>query len=77
MKYIAILLTKIYKMIPGTWHNYCIYKPTCSDYAIGVLEEFGFVKGSILAIKRIARCNRFNKGGYDPIPLKGERNGKS
>ena len=42
MKYVAIFFIKLYQKIPGNWHNYCKYKPTCSDYAIGVFNEFGF-----------------------------------
>ena len=70
MKYILIFLIKIYKKIPGPWHHYCKYQPTCSDYAIGCLSEFGFIKGSALSIKRILRCNPRSIGGYDPIPIK-------
>lgn len=69
MKYILIYLIRLYQKIPGNWHNYCKFQPTCSDYAIGVLREFGFIKGTYLAIKRILRCNPHSKGGYDPIPL--------
>lgn len=71
MKCILIFLIRFYKRIPGKWHGYCKFQPTCSDYAIGVLEKFGFFRGSYLAIKRIIKCNRFAKGGYDPIPLRG------
>ena len=70
MKYVLVYLIRIYQHIPGTWHEYCKFKPTCSEYAIGVLLEFGFFKGTYLSIKRILRCNRFSSGGYDPIPLK-------
>lgn len=74
MKYVAIFLIRIYQKIPGPWHDYCRYKPTCSNYAIGVFREFGFVKGFYLTVKRLGRCNCFHKGGYDPIPLKGVDN---
>ena len=78
MKHVLIFLIRIYQKIPGPWHNYCKHLPTCSNYAIGVLEGHGFFKGIYLSIKRIIRCNRFNKGGYDPIPLKGgDNDGKS
>ena len=77
MKYIVIFLIKGYQRIPLSWHNYCKYKPTCSEYAIGVLEEWGFIKGMYLAIKRIIRCNPHSKGGYDPIPLKEVTNEKN
>jgi len=70
MKYVLIFLIKVYQKIPGPWHSYCKHLPTCSDYAIGVLYEFGFIKGTYLSIKRILKCNHWNKGGYDPIPLK-------
>ena len=70
MKYVLIYLIKIYQKIPGSWHNNCKFQPTCSNYAIGVLNEFSFFKGTWLMIKRIFRCNPWNKGGYDPIPCK-------
>lgn len=73
MRYIAIFIIKIYKKIPGPWHRYCKFQPTCSDYAIGCFREFGFIKGLSLSIKRIIRCNPKSIGGYDPIPIKGEK----
>ena len=69
MKYVLICLIKIYQKIPGPWHSCCKHQPTCSNYAIGVLMEFGFFKGSYLMIKRIFKCNPWCKGGYDPIPI--------
>ena len=73
MKYILIFLIKIYQKIPGPWHGYCKFQPTCSNYAIGVLTEFGFFKGTYLMIKRILRCNPWSNGGYDPIPYGNKR----
>ena len=70
MKHIAIFFIRLYKKIPGPWHHYCKFQPTCSDYAIGVFNEFGFFKGFLLSFKRIIRCNPRSNGGYDPIPLK-------
>jgi len=35
----------------------CRFSPTCSQYAIEAIEEFGILKGSILAIKRISKCH--------------------
>ena len=70
MKYVLIYLIRIYQRIPGSWHNNCKFQPTCSNYAIGVLEELGFIKGSFLMIFRILRCSPFSKGGYDPVPVK-------
>ncbi|MBQ2296044.1 MAG: membrane protein insertion efficiency factor YidD, partial [Clostridia bacterium] len=47
--------------------------PTCSNYAIEALEIHGAIKGSLLTIYRIFRCNPLFKGGYDPVPPKKER----
>ena len=77
MKYVAIFIIKLYKKIPGPWHRYCKYQPTCSDYAIGCFKEHGFIRGLSLSIKRVLKCNPKSAGGYDPIPLKGENNDKN
>ena len=45
----------------------CKYNPTCSEYTKQAIEKYGAVKGIILGIKRILRCNPFSKGGYDPL----------
>ena len=45
----------------------CKYYPTCSEYTKQAIEKYGALKGSILGIKRILRCNPFSKGGYDPL----------
>lgn len=74
MKYVMIWLIRGYQKIPGWWHSYCKFKPSCSEYAIGVLQEYGFFKGMSLTVKRIMRCNCFSRGGYDPIPVKRGKN---
>ena len=45
----------------------CKFIPTCSNYGIDAISKYGSIKGSILTIKRILRCNPLSKGGYDPI----------
>ena len=67
MKTILIKIIKIYQKIPGPWHNHCRFYPTCSNYAIEAIETHGSIKGSIMAIKRILRCNPLGKYGYDPV----------
>ena len=66
MKYILIGLIKVYQMLPFSSHNRCKYIPTCSNYAIDALINYGAFRGSLLSIKRICKCNPFSKGGFDP-----------
>ena len=49
------------------------YLPTCSQYAVEAFTKRGFFVGMILTVSRIARCNPFCAGGYDPVPEKGLR----
>lgn len=56
------------KYISGLKSTKCPYFPSCSQYGYEAIEKYGPIKGSILAIWRILRCNPFSKGGYDPVP---------
>jgi putative membrane protein insertion efficiency factor len=46
----------------------CRFYPSCSQYALQAVEEHGAWRGSLLALRRLARCHPFNPGGYDPVP---------
>ncbi len=50
----------------------CRFDPTCSQYALTAVREWGIIIGSVLAVIRIIRCNPFSKGGYDPVVTKKE-----
>lgn len=45
----------------------CKFYPSCSEYTRQAIKKYGALKGSILGIKRILKCNPFSKGGYDPV----------
>lgn len=70
MKKILISLIKKYQKIPFNSHTKCKYVPTCSNYAIAVINDFGVIIGTMLSIKRIIKCNPFSKGGIDLPPIK-------
>jgi putative membrane protein insertion efficiency factor len=46
----------------------CLYRPTCSEYAYVSFVRFGALRGSWLALKRVARCHPWAAGGFDPVP---------
>ena len=67
MKRILIWMIKLYQKIPGPWHSYCRHIPTCSNYSIEAITEYGSIKGTYMSIKRILRCNPWGTYGYDPV----------
>ena len=70
LKRFVIKLIKLYQRMPISTHKNCKFIPSCSEYAIEALECYGLIKGLKLAIIRLLKCNPFNKGGLDPVPIK-------
>jgi putative membrane protein insertion efficiency factor len=69
MKYVLLFLIRLYqatlsKMLPPS----CRFIPSCSHYGYEAIAKYGAIKGGWLAVKRVARCNPFHPGGYDPVP---------
>lgn len=67
MKKITLKILSFYKKIPYLGHSSCKFVPSCSEYTIQAVEKYGTIKGLALGIKRIIRCNPFNKGGIDLV----------
>ena len=68
MKKILIYLIRFYqKKISPYKKPCCRFYPTCSSYAIEAIEKKGVIRGSVMAIWRILRCNPYGKGGFDPV----------
>ena len=71
MKKLIFYLIRMYKKYISPIFHFigvdCKYYPTCSDYMVEAIEEFGVIKGCLKGIKRILKCNPFSKGGYDPV----------
>ncbi len=69
MKKILVALIKFYrKFISSSVKAHCIYTPSCSVYALEVLQKHNIFVSVFLIIGRIIRCNPFAKGGFDPPP---------
>ena len=45
----------------------CRFIPSCSQYAVQAIEQYGALRGGFCALRRILRCHPFCKGGYDPV----------
>jgi uncharacterized protein len=46
----------------------CRFTPTCSEYAVDALTEFGLIRGAWLTMVRLAKCGPWHRGGWDPVP---------
>jgi putative membrane protein insertion efficiency factor len=69
VKYLLMGLIRLWqltfsKVLPPS----CRFTPSCSKYGYEAISKYGTIKGGWLAIRRVARCQPFNPGGYDPVP---------
>lgn len=51
----------------------CRYVPSCSQYMIDAIEEWGVFRGAWMGIRRISRCHPWGGHGHDPVPKKEKR----
>ena len=71
MKTILSAIIRLYqKILSPLKPPCCKYYPTCSQYAIDAIKKHGAIKGLILAVWRILRCNPWSMGGIDYVPEK-------
>ena len=67
--YPLILIIRFYqKLISPLLPATCRFTPTCSEYSKICLIKFGIIKGSVLSLKRIFKCNPWGGKGFDPVP---------
>lgn len=66
---IAILPVRFYQLVisPLTGPT-CRYSPSCSQYMIEAIREWGVIKGWWMGMRRIASCHPWGKHGHDPVP---------
>lgn len=66
MKALATAPIRAYqRLISPMFGRRCKYYPTCSQYAVRAIEEFGVARGVVLAVWRVMRCNPWSRGGVD------------
>lgn len=65
----AILPVRFYQLsVSPMLGAHCRHVPSCSQYTIEAIHEWGAAKGILLGTKRIARCHPWGTSGYDPVP---------
>ncbi|MEL6221393.1 MAG: membrane protein insertion efficiency factor YidD [Cyanobacteria bacterium J06627_8] len=69
MKQLLVTLIRWYRwFISPLFPPSCRFQPTCSRYAMEAIAQYGALKGSAMAIRRILKCHPWHPGGYDPVP---------
>jgi putative membrane protein insertion efficiency factor len=69
MARILMNMIKIYQLcLSPFFGQQCRFYPTCSQYAIEVINKHGVFVGSYYTIRRLLRCHPWHVGGHDPIP---------
>jgi putative membrane protein insertion efficiency factor len=64
---ILIWMIYVYQWLTANAPPVCRFQPSCSAYAQQAIAKHGCIKGGWLAIRRVARCHPFSRGGYDPV----------
>ena len=65
---VAVAPIRVYqRFISPAIPRRCKYEPTCSRYAVEAIREYGILRGAVLAVWRLLRCNPWSYGGYDPV----------
>ena len=68
MQIIVMSALKGYKLLLSPLlPSACRYRPTCSEYMLDAVEQYGVWRGVWLGLKRLGRCHPFHQGGYDPV----------
>lgn len=68
LKSMILYLIKIYQIgISPFLLQRCRFLPTCSQYSKEAITKHGVIKGGILSIRRILRCNPFGDSGIDEV----------
>jgi hypothetical protein len=69
---LVALLTAYRRWVSPMFAPHCRFSPSCSAYAIEAITVHGPARGGWLTARRLAKCQPFFTGGYDPVPLRVE-----
>ncbi len=76
MKFLILKLIRLYQKTLSPDHGpmktifgeaFCKFQPTCSEYTYQAIQKYGIIKGGLMGLWRIMRCNPWNIGGRDPV----------
>jgi putative membrane protein insertion efficiency factor len=69
LRWPLLIMIRVYQKVisPSLPDNTCRFYPSCSHYGYQAIYKYGALKGTIMAVWRVLRCNPFNSGGYDPL----------
>ncbi|MFN3783161.1 MAG: membrane protein insertion efficiency factor YidD [Spirosomataceae bacterium] len=70
--FVLILFVRLYQVaISPYFPNACRHSPTCSQYMIESIQEWGFLKGTWLGLVRLSKCHPWGTHGFDPVKKRG------
>ena len=68
---LVVLAIRLYQRVISPWTvPACRYYPSCSQYALVAVQRYGVVRGGWLAVRRLARCHPWSRGGVDHVPVR-------
>ncbi len=68
LRLMAVAPIRLYqRLVSPALGSRCKYCPSCSEYAAQAIARFGILRGLVLAVWRLLRCNPWSHGGYDPV----------
>jgi putative membrane protein insertion efficiency factor len=68
LRAIAVAPIRLYqRALSPAMPKRCKYYPSCSEYAVGAVRQYGVLRGVVLAGWRLLRCNPLSNGGFDYV----------
>jgi uncharacterized protein len=70
MRRLLVAVIRLYQLVLSPWFGGCCrFYPSCSKYASEAIEQYGALKGTGMAVRRVLKCHPFHPGGVDPVPV--------